>query len=335
VNNKHTGIRRGIMSKKRVYITRPIQDEAIVLLKENFDVTMNHEDRVVDRDELMGAVENVDALLCLINDNVDREIINRAAGVKIIANYGVGYNNIDVREASRKGIIVTNTPDVLTDATADLAWGLLLAAARRIVESDRFTREGKYKSWSPTLLLGRSVAGKTLGIIGAGRIGKAVAKRSIGFDMKVLYHNRNRDDNMEKEFNAEWTDMETLIRKADFISLHVPLTDQTHHMIGAREFETMKDTAILINTSRGPVVDEKALVNALRQRLIWGAGLDVYEREPQIEEGLNDLDNVVLASHIGSATVEARTSMAMMAARNILSVLNGGQPLTPVNIKPR
>jgi len=323
------------MSKKRVYITRPIQDEAIVLLKENFDVTMNHEDRVVDRDELMGAVENVDALLCLINDNVDREIINRAAGVKIIANYGVGYNNIDVREASRKGIIVTNTPDVLTDATADLAWGLLLAAARRIVESDRFTREGKYKSWSPTLLLGRSVAGKTLGIIGAGRIGKAVAKRSIGFDMKVLYHNRNRDDNMEKEFNAEWTDMETLIRKADFISLHVPLTDQTHHMIGAREFETMKDTAILINTSRGPVVDEKALVNALRQRLIWGAGLDVYEREPQIEEGLNDLDNVVLASHIGSATVEARTSMAMMAARNILSVLNGGQPLTPVNIKPR
>jgi len=243
----------------------------------------------------------------------------------------VGYNNIDVTEATKRGIIVTNTPGVLTDATADLAWGLLLAAARRIVESDKFTRAGKYESWSPTLLLGRSVAGKTLGIIGAGRIGRAVAKRSIGFDMKVLYHNRKRDPDLERELKARWVDKETLLKESDFISLHVPLTDETRHMIGRREFEVMKDTAVLVNTSRGPVVDEKALVEALRKKLIWAAGLDVYEREPEIEEGLKELDNVVLASHIGSATIEARTSMAMMAAQNIVSVLKGGKPITPVN----
>jgi glyoxylate reductase len=319
------------MPRERVYITRPIQQEAIELLKEHFDVTMNPEDRVVERDVLLKAVEDVDALLCLINDTVDKEVIGRAKRARIIANSGVGYNNIDVTEATKRGIIVTNTPGVLTDATADLAWGLLLAAARRIVESDKFTRAGKYESWSPTLLLGRSVAGKTLGIIGAGRIGRAVAKRSIGFDMKVLYHNRKRDPDLERELKARWVDKETLLKESDFISLHVPLTDETRHMIGHREFEVMKDTAVLVNTSRGPVVDEKALVEALRKKLIWAAGLDVYEREPEIEEGLKELDNVVLASHIGSATIEARTSMAMMAAQNIVSVLKGGKPITPVN----
>jgi glyoxylate reductase len=319
------------MTRKRVYITRVIQEEAVALLKEHFDVTMNLEDRVAYREEVMDAVENADALLCLINDNVDSEIIRRAGRLKIIANYGVGYNNIDVEEASKKGIIVTNTPGVLTDATADLAWGLLLAAARRIVESDKFSRAGKYKSWSPTLLLGRSVAGKTLGVIGAGRIGRAVAKRSRGFDMKVIYHSRNRNKEFENELNARWVEKEELLRRSDFVSLHVPLTDETRHMIGEREFEMMKDTAVLINTSRGPVVDEKALVHALKQGQIWAAGLDVYEREPDIEEGLIKLDNAVLASHIGSATIEARTSMALTAAKNVLSVLNGGEPLTPVN----
>jgi len=319
------------MTRKRVYITRVIQEEAVALLKEHFDVTMNLEDRVAYREEVMDAVENADALLCLINDNVDSEIIRRAGRLKIIANYGVGYNNIDVEEASKKGIIVTNTPGVLTDATADLAWGLLLAAARRIVESDKFSRAGKYKSWSPTLLLGRSAAGKTLGVIGAGRIGRAVAKRSRGFDMKVIYHSRNRNKEFENELNARWVEKEELLRRSDFVSLHVPLTDETRHMIGEREFEMMKDTAVLINTSRGPVVDEKALVHALKQGQIWAAGLDVYEREPDIEEGLIKLDNAVLASHIGSATIEARTSMALTAAKNVLSVLNGGEPLTPVN----
>ncbi len=320
------------MSRKKVYITRPIQDQAIALLKEHFDVSLNQEDKVVDRERLMKAVEDVDALLCLINDRVDRDVINRAVRVKIIANYGAGYNNIDVEEAARKGIFVTNTPDVLTDATADLAWGLLLATARRIVESDKYTRAGRFESWSPTLLLGRSVAGKTLGVIGAGRIGKAVVKRSLGFDMKVLYHNRNRDKELETQYKAEWADKQTLLSQSDFISLHVPLTDQTRHLIGQREFETMKDTAVLINTARGPIVDEKALVNALREGLIWGAGLDVYEREPEFEKGLKGLDNVILATHVGSATIEARTSMAMMAAENVVSVLSGGKPLNPVNI---
>lgn len=320
------------MSRKKVYITRPIQDQAIALLKEHFDVSLNQEDKVVDRERLMKAVEDVDALLCLINDRVDRDVINRAVRVKIIANYGAGYNNIDVEEAARKGIFVTNTPDVLTDATADLAWGLLLATARRIVESDKYTRAGRFESWSPTLLLGCSVAGKTLGVIGAGRIGKAVVKRSLGFDMKVLYHNRNRDKELETQYKAEWADKQTLLSQSDFISLHVPLTDQTRHLIGQREFETMKDTAVLINTARGPIVDEKALVNALREGLIWGAGLDVYEREPEFEKGLKGLDNVILATHVGSATIEARTSMAMMAAENVVSVLSGGKPLNPVNI---
>jgi glyoxylate reductase len=319
------------MPREKVYVTRPIQQEAIDLLKEHFDVTMNPEDRVVERDILLKAVEDVDALLCLINDTVDKEVISRAKKVRIIANYGVGYNNIDVPEATKRGIIVTNTPGVLTDATADLAWGLLLAAARRIVESDKYTRAGRYESWSPTLLLGRSVAGKTLGIIGAGRIGRAVAKRSLGFDMKLLYHNRRRDEELERELNARWVDKDTLLKESDFISLHVPLTDETRHMIGRREFEVMKDTAVLVNTSRGPVVDEKALVEALRKKLIWAAGLDVYEREPEVEEGLKELDNVVLASHIGSATIEARISMAMMAAQNVVSVLKGGKPITPVN----
>ncbi|MGI6702526.1 MAG: 2-hydroxyacid dehydrogenase [Clostridia bacterium] len=322
------------MSREKVYITRPIQNEAISLLKEHFDVTVSPEDRVVDRDVLMDAVEDVDALLCLINDTVDREVIGRAKRARIIANYGVGYNNIDVPAATERGIVVTNTPGVLTDATADLAWGLLLATARRIVESDKYTRAGRYESWSPNLLLGRSVAGKTLGIIGAGRIGRAVARRGLGFDMKLLYHNRRRDEGLEKELNARWVDRETLLKESDFVSLHVPLTDETWHMIGRREFETMKDTAVLINTSRGPVVDEKAMVDALREGLIWAAGLDVYEREPAVEEGLKALDNVVLASHIGSATIEARTRMAMMAAENIVSVLKGGKPLTPVNEVP-
>lgn len=319
------------MPKQRVYITRTIQDEAISLLKEHFEVTINREDRVARREELMEAMEYADALLCLVNDNVDSDIICRAKKLKIIANYGVGYNNIDVEAASKKGIIVTNTPGVLTDATADLAWGLLLAAARRIAESDKFTREGRFKSWSPTLFLGRSVAGKTLGIIGAGRIGRAVAKRSLGFDMKVIYNKRNRDFELEREISAKWVEREELLKEADFISLHVPLTDQTRHMIGDREFDIMKETAILINTSRGPVVDEKALVRALEKGKIWGAGLDVYQNEPELEEGLTQFDNVVLASHIGSATIEARTNMAMMAANNILSVLKGEEPVTPVN----
>lgn len=305
--------------------------QAIELLEEYFDVEVNKEDRVLKKEELIGAVEDVDALLCLINDVIDRDVINNAKRLKIIANYGVGYNNIDIQEATRRGIIVTNTPGVLTHATADLAWGLLFAVARRIVESDKFTRAGKYMGWSPSLLLGMEVTGKTLGVIGAGRIGKAFARKSRGFDMRVLYYSRNRDIEFEKELDAEWVDKDTLLKESDFVSLHVPLTEETFHLIGEKELRLMKPTAVLINTSRGPVVDEKALVKALKKGWIWGAGLDVYENEPELEEELKYLDNVVLTSHIGSATEEARYKMAMMAARNVVSVLEGQGPINPVN----
>jgi len=319
------------MGNKKVYVTREISSGALILLSQYFDVEVNQEDRVLNKKELLKMVENVDALLCLINDTVDKEVIDRAKKVKIIANYGVGYNNIDVEAATSRGIIVTNTPGVLTDATADLAWGLLFAVARRIAESDRFARAGEYKGWSPSLLLGMDITGKTLGVIGTGRIGKAFAKKSAGFDMKILYHNRRRNKQFERELNAEWVDKDTLLKESDFVSLHVPLTQETYHLIGKKELEIMKKTAILINTSRGPVVDENALVKALKEKQIWGAGLDVYENEPDIEEELISLDNVVLLPHLGSATNETRNKMAMMAAENVVAVLNGQKPVNPVN----
>ena len=252
----------------------------------------------------------------------------RQAGIIAIRS---GYDNIDIEAATQRGIVVTNTPGVLTDATADLVWALMFAVARRIVESDRFARAGMYESWSPTLLLGQEIRGKRLGIIGAGRIGRAVAKRSRGFDMEVVYTGRTRNIAFELEMGAIWTDRETLLRTSDFVSVNVPLNADTYHLIGKRELDMMKSTAILINTSRGPVVDEKALVDALNRGSIWGAGLDVYEREPEIDEGLKKLDNVVITPHIGSATTEARTKMALMAAKNIVAVLSGNKPINPVN----
>ncbi len=317
--------------RKKVYVTRMISGEALDLLDKHFDVRVNPEDRVLNKEEMLEAVEDADGLLCLINDEIDREIISRAGKLKIIANYGVGYDNIDVATATERGIIVTNTPGVLTDATADLAWALLFAVARRVVESDRFAREGRYRAWAPSLLLGMDVTGKTLGIIGAGRIGRAFARKSTGFNMKILYHSRNRDEELEKELNARWTDKDTLLKNADFVSVHVPLKEDTYHMIGERELRMMKKTAVLINTSRGPVIDERALAEALKNGEIWGAGLDVYENEPEIDKGLIPLDNVVLLPHLGSATNATRYKMAMMAAENVVAVLNGGRPLNPVN----
>ncbi|WP_069650052.1 2-hydroxyacid dehydrogenase [Caloranaerobacter ferrireducens] len=319
------------MNRKKVYITRKIPDIGINLLKQHFEVEINMEDRPLTKEELISNIEDKDAVLCQLTDLIDKEVYDRAKNVKIFANYAVGFNNIDVDEATKRGIIITNTPGVLSDATADLAWTLLLSVARRIVEADKYTRAGKFKCWSPTLFLGQDLVGKTLGIIGAGRIGKTLAKRSIGFEMKILYHNRKRDEEMEKMFNAKWVDKDTLLKESDFISLHVPLTKETYHMIGEREFKLMKETAILINTARGPVVDEKALVKALKEKEIWGAGLDVYEKEPEVEEDLKKMDNVVLVPHIGSATINTRDNMAKIAAKNIIAVLNNEKPLTPVN----
>ena len=250
----------------------------------------------------------------------------------MIANMGVGYNHIDIAAATRRGIPVSNTPGVLTDATADLAFTLILAVARRVVEGDRRVREGKFKLWAPFLFLGREVSGKTLGIVGFGRIGRAVARRAAGFGMRVLYHNRSRlTPAEERESPAEYADLNTLLAQADFVSLHVPLSGETRHLIGAAELSRMKPTAYLINTARGPVVDEVALLATLQRGMIAGAGLDVYENEPALTPGLADLPNVVLLPHVGSATLETRTAMAAMAARNLIAGLDGQRPPNLVN----
>ena len=312
-----------------VYITRPIPEIAEKILKEaGCRVEKNPEDRVLSQEELIEKVRGRDAVLCLLTDRIDREVLDAAQGVRVFANYAVGYNNIDVAHAREKGIAVTNTPGVLTEATADLAWSLLMSAARKIPEADRYVREGKFKSWGALLFLGADISGKTLGIIGPGRIGSAVARRAAGFGMRVLLYGRSGSDTsgLESEIGAQRTDFETLLTQSDFISLHVPLTEETRYLIGREELGRMKPGAILINTSRGPVVDEKALVQALREGPIAAAGLDVYEDEPALAEGLIDLPNTVLLPHIGSATTETRERMAVMTAENILACLRGQTP---------
>ena len=320
------------MTRKKIYVTRQIPEAAIEGLREQFDITVNPHDRVLTREELLASVAGMDAVLCLLTDTIDGSVFEAAgSNCRIFANYAVGYNNIDVSEASKRGIIITNTPDVLNDATADLAWALLFAVSRRIVESDKFARAGKFTGWGPMLLLGRDITGKKLGIIGAGRIGFNFAKKAKGFDMEVLYTSTKPNAEMEEQLGAKFVDKETLLKEADFISVHVPLNPSTRHYIGEKEFKLMKKTAVLINTSRGPVVDEKALVQALRSGEIWGAGLDVFENEPDIEPGLIELENAVIVPHIASATIETRTNMGLIAARNIASVLSGDMPENCVN----
>jgi lactate dehydrogenase-like 2-hydroxyacid dehydrogenase len=309
-----------------------LPQKAIELLKENFDVEINPDDRVLSHDELVEKVAGRDAVLCLLTDTID-EAVFAAAGeqCRIFANYAVGYNNIDMEAAKKYSMPITNTPGVLTDATADLAWTLLFSTARRVVEADAFNRAGKFKGWAPMMYLGRDITGKTLGIIGAGRIGSNFAKKSSGFSMKVLYHDVARNEQFEKETSARYVSMEELLRESDFVSVHVPLMPQTTHLIGENELSLMKETAILINSSRGPVVDEKALVAALKNRSIWGAGLDVYENEPVMEPGLAECENAVLLPHIASATIETRTKMAVMAAENIIAMSAGKMPPNCVN----
>lgn len=320
------------MAKPSVYVTRRIPEAAIELLEQHCAVEFNPEDRALSREELLGKVRGRDAVLCLLTDTIDEAVL-AAAGpqCRIFANFAVGYNNIDVAAATKRGVYVSNTPDVLTDATADMAFALLMAVARRVAEGDRFTRAGKFKGWGPLFMLGQEVGGKTLGIIGAGRIGQVMAKRAAGFDMKLLYTANSPKPDFESATGAKYVDKDTLLKEADFVSLHVPLTPETRHMIGERELKLMKQSAILINTARGPVVDEKALVAALRTGEIWGAGLDVFEREPELEPGLAELDNAVIPPHLGSATLETRVKMGMMAAGNILAALNGGVPPNCLN----
>ncbi|MFZ1730209.1 MAG: D-glycerate dehydrogenase [Bacteroidota bacterium] len=310
-----------------IFISRRIPDVGIALLSERHDVTVFEHDRPILKDELIAGVREADGLVCLLSDPVDAEVIAAGANLRCISSYAVGYNNIDVEAAKQRGIVVTNTPGVLTEATADIAFALMIACARRIVESDAWLRKGKFEGWAPKLFRGQDLVGRTLGIIGAGRIGQALAKKAAhGFDMRILYHNRNRSTEFEQTFGAEFSTLETLLRESDFISVHVPLTPETRHLVDARAIALMKPSAIFINTARGPIVDEHALIEALQKQRIFAAGFDVYENEPQIPRELIDLPNTVLLPHIGSASIETRDRMAVMAAENLIEVLDGREP---------
>ena len=276
-----------------------------------------------------------DAILCLLGTKVDEALLDRAPKLRCVSNVAVGYDNIDVAACTRRGVFATNTPDVLTEATADLAWALLLAAARRIPEGDRYVRSGLWKRWDWTLMRGADVHGRTLGILGAGRIGQATGHRAVGFSMQVLYHSRERKLLFEHTTMARRVDLKTLLRESDFLSIHIPLSPRTRHFIGQKEFAMMKPGAILVNTARGPIVDEAALVKALRSGRLASAGLDVFEHEPQVHPGLLKLENVALAPHVGSATDAARRKMLETALRNCLAALRGEVPPNALNASPR
>jgi lactate dehydrogenase-like 2-hydroxyacid dehydrogenase len=315
----------------KIFITRKIPEAGLEILRKEHEIEINLHDRVLTKKEIIKGLGGKDGLLCLLTDQIDADIINSEPKLKMIANYAVGVDNIDIKVATKNKIPVSNTPDVLTNATAEMAWALLFSVSRRIVEADNFSRAGKFGGWAPMLMLGQDVSGKTLGVIGAGRIGTAFALKSKGFDMQVLYYNRSKNEKIEKELNAKKADLKTLLKESDFISLHVPLKKPTHHLISEKELKMMKKSAIFINTSRGPVVDEKALIKALKKEWIFGAGLDVYENEPEIPDELKKLDNVVLQPHSASATFKSRNDMAVMAAENMLVGLKGEKPPNCIN----
>lgn len=281
-------------------------------------------------EDLARSVRGFDAVLCMLHDPIDAAVLKAAEGCRVIANMAVGYNNIDVAEATQRGILVTNTPGVLTEATADLTWALMLAVPRRVAEGDRVMRAGTFPGWGPNYMLGGDVTGRTLGLVGPGRIALAVAERALGFRMSLLYAGRRESPGLDA-LGAKRVELDRLLAEADFVSLHVPLTAETTHLIDARALSLMKPTAYLINTSRGPVVDEAALVDALAERRIAGAGLDVYEREPVMHPGLAGLDNAVLLPHLGSATFETRGRMSRIAAENVIAALQGRRPPNLVN----
>jgi len=316
----------------KVFVTRRIPQPGLDLLGTFAEVEVSPHDRVLTKEEIIRGVRGKDGLLCLLTDPIDRDVIYAEPNLQMIASYAVGFDNINVAAATERGIPVSSTPGVLTDTTAEMAWALLFSVARRIVEGDAYTRSGKFRGWAPMLMLGRDVSNKTLGIIGTGRIGTAFALKSKGFNMKILYvDEEKRNEQLEKELGAKKVQLPELLKNADFISIHVPLLRSTHHLIGEPELRMMKNTAILINTSRGPVIDEKALVKALKEHWIFGAGLDVYEHEPEISHELRQLENVVLQPHAASGTIETRTKMALMAAENMIAGLKGKVPPNCVN----
>ncbi len=321
------------MMKPKVYITRKLPEGVVTKLSERFEVNMyEDENSVVPRDILLKEVKDVDGLICLLTDKIDQELLEQAKNLKIIANIAVGYNNIDVNAAAQKGIVVTNTPGVLTEATADLTFALLMATARRLPEASSYLRRGEWGTWSLMQMTGQEIYGSTIGIIGLGRIAEALVKRAKGFNMRVIYYNRTRKTDKEAELGIEYCELNSLLQQSDFVSILIPYSPEVHHLIGEKELLLMKKDAILINTARGGLVDEVALYEALAKGQIWGAGLDVFEEEPvPSDHPLLTLPNVVTLPHIGSSTVKTRMKMASLAVDNIVNVLEGKSPLTPVN----
>ena len=319
------------MSLPKVYITRPLPTKAVERLAAQYDVKMRPEDAPLDPAQLAESCRDIEGLMA-IGVRVSEDVVTQAARLRAVANVGVGYDNIDVAACTRRRIPVTNTPDVLTETTADLAFALLMAAPRRLVECDRYVREGRWQSSKWELLWGSDIHGKTLGVYGLGRIGKAVVRRARGFSMRVIYYDVVRPaPAVEEELGVQFVDRETLLREADFLTLHVPLTPETHHLVGARELSMLKPTAFLVNAARGKCVDEAALVEALQTKRLAGAGLDVFEHEPQVHPELLSLPNVVLAPHVGSATAQTRLAMAMLAVENLVVALEGRRPPNIVN----
>ncbi|MEM3783919.1 MAG: glyoxylate reductase [Candidatus Bathyarchaeia archaeon] len=322
------------MAKPKVYVTRELPERGMKIIMERFEAEVWPEYGPPPKETIIEKARDVDALVTLLSDKIDAEVFDAAPKLKIVAQTAVGFDNIDVGEATKRGIYVTNTPGVLTETTADFAWALLMAVARRVVEADRYVRTGQWKvGWHPSMLLGRDIYGATLGIVGAGRIGTAVAKRAKGFNMKILYYDVvPMPPEIEKELDAKRVDLDTLFKESDFISIHVPLIKETYHLVNEEKLRLMKKTAYLINNSRGPVVDEKALYKALKEGWIAGAALDVFEQEPTpMDNPLLRLDNIVVAPHISSASHETRSRMAEIAAENLVAFFEGKQPPNLVN----
>ena len=310
-------------TRPTLYVSRLLPDPIMAIVRERFQLVQDPDDTLPDPSALGEGLCQADAAIVTLGDRIDAETIQAASRLKILANYAVGYNNVDRDAAQKRGLIVTNTPDVLTDATADLTWALILATARRVVEGDALVRSGRWTGWNPTQLLGAEVSGKTLGIIGMGRIGQAVAHRAVGFRMPVRYHSRQPMTGSSLPHEWEYRSLQDLLREADVVTIHAPLTPATHHLIGVRELAWMRPTAFLINTARGPIVDEAALVDALKTGTIAGAGFDVYEQEPALHPELAQMKQVVLLPHLGSATLNARVQMGLVCLKNIQAVLEG------------
>lgn len=321
------------MSKPKIYVTRALPERGLNIIKKTFDAEIWPEYAPPPKKTIIEKARDVEALASLLSDKIDSEVFDAAPNLRIVSQLAVGFDNIDIPEATKRGIYVTNTPEVLTDTTADFAWALLMAVARRVVEADRYVRMGLWKvGWHPDMLAGRDVYDSTIGIVGAGRIGYSMARRAKGFNMKILFYDVIPRPEMEKDFGARRVELDALLKEADFVTVHVPLMKETHHLINADRLKLMKRTAYLINNSRGPVVDEKALSEALKEGRIAGAGLDVFEHEPTpMDNPLLKFDNVVVAPHISSASLETRAKMSEMVAENLVAFFEGRNPPNLVN----